>query len=218
MRRARNGAGHAAQNASKVRIIAGRWRGTRLEVPSVEGLRPSPDRVRETLFNWLQGRVAGARCLDLFAGSGALGFEAASRGAAEVVMIERDPRALAALRAAATRLGADRVEILGEDALVWLGRAADRRFDLVFVDPPFAAGLHQAVLDRLAPWLAPEAWVYVETASDGPVPSLPGREPRRQGNTRDTRSYRFAPQDRSATCDVAVTLAPSPGEQTPPTT
>ena len=207
-----------SKNAGKVRIIAGRWRGSRLDVPNVAGLRPSSDRVRETLFNWLQGDIAGACCLDLFAGSGALGLEAASRGAARVTMIERDPAALATLEASKARLRGEHVDVVAADALAWLARVPDRTFDVVFVDPPFAAGLHQAVLDRLAPWLAPEAWVYVETASDGPVPSLPGREPRRQGNTRDTRSFLFAPQDRSATCDVAVTLAPSPGEQTPPTT
>jgi len=202
----------------KVRIISGRWRGTRLEVPGVEGLRPSPDRVRETLFNWLQGQVAGARCLDLFAGSGALGFEAASRGAAEVVMIERDARALQALRAARDRLAASTIDIVGGDALAWLARPADRAFDLVFVDPPFAAGLHQRALDALRPWLAPAAWVYAEIARDALPPRLSGWSPRRQGETRDTRQILFAPTEDAALPDAAATLPPFPGDQTPPTT
>lgn len=202
----------------KVRIISGRWRGTRLEVPSVEGLRPSPDRVRETLFNWLQGRVAGARCLDLFAGSGALGFEAASRGAAEVVMIERDARALQALHAARDRLAASTIDIVGGDALAWLARPVDRAFDLVFVDPPFAAGLHQRALDALRPWLAPAAWVYVEIARDALPPSLSGWSPRRQGETRDTRQILFAPAQDAALPDAAATLASISGDQAPATT
>lgn len=173
--------------AGKVRIIAGRWRGSKLDVPDVTGLRPSSDRVRETLFNWLQSHIGGARCLDLFAGSGALGFEAASRGAAQVTMIERDAAALAGLHASARKLGADQVEIVAADALAWLAQVPDRAFDVVFVDPPFAAGLHRKTLDALAPWLAPAAQVYVETGRDATLPELAGFAPRREGATREVR-------------------------------
>jgi len=124
----------------RLRIIAGRWRGRRLTVPALPGLRPTPDRVRETLFNWLGPRVEGARCLDLFAGTGALGFEAASRGAAQVVMVEQASRAVAQLRSHAAALLADVVEVVDREALSWLG-GRFRRFDIVFLDPPFGRGL-----------------------------------------------------------------------------
>lgn len=201
---------HAAKNTGKVRIIAGRWRGSKLDVPDVAGLRPSSDRVRETLFNWLQGHIPGARCLDLFAGSGALGFEAASRGAAQVVMIERDPLAVAALRASHARLGGEGVEILAADALAWLARTPDRAFDVVFVDPPFAAGVHQKTLDALARWLAPGAQVYVETSRDAVLPALAGFVPRREGATREVRFALFHRAD----ADAPVTLAVPSGADT----
>lgn len=127
--------------------------------------------MRETLFNWLQFELAGATVLDLFAGSGALGFEAASRGAASVLMIEREPAVAASLRASAERLGAA-VEVLAEDALAWLARPAVRRIDLAFVDPPFAADLLPTALQRLSAHLAERAWVYVESAPDQ-APTLP---------------------------------------------
>jgi 16S rRNA (guanine966-N2)-methyltransferase len=133
-----------------VRIIGGRWRGSKLSVAEVAGLRPTADRVRETLFNWLQPKLAGARVLDLFAGTGALGLEAASRGAGTVVLIERDPALAASLRATAARLAADGpsvVEIVCNDALQWLSRAPGIQFDLVFVDPPFADALWQPALE-----------------------------------------------------------------------
>src|SRR5690606_40251179 len=152
-----------------VRIVAGRWRGTRLPVADAAGLRPTPDRVRETLFNWLQGRLAGANALDLFAGSGALGLEAVSRGASEAVLVERDPRLAGSLRGTVARLGAgDRVEVACADALAWLRASPRRAFDVVFLDPPFAAGLWEAVLAALEPWLAPDAWLYVESTADAP--------------------------------------------------
>ncbi len=198
-----------SRSAGKVRIIAGRWRGSKLDVPDVPGLRPSSDRVRETLFNWLQGHVAGARCLDLFAGSGALGFEAASRGAAQVTMIERDAAALAALRASAGRLGAGGVEIVAADALAWLARAPDRAFDVAFLDPPFSAGLHQKTLDALTPWLAPGAQVYVETGRDAAMPVLAGFAPRREGATREVR---FALLHRSGAGAPATLALPSGAE------
>jgi 16S rRNA (guanine966-N2)-methyltransferase len=171
----------------RVRIIAGRLRGSRIDVPAAQGLRPTADRVRETVFNWLAPHLHGAHCLDLFAGSGALGFEAASRGAAHVTMLERDPRAAAQLRATAQRLGVVEAEILAEDALRWLGRAPQPRYGIVFVDPPFDAGLHQRACEALVPWLAPEAWIHVESGRDA-VPAVPPDwHLHREGQTREVR-------------------------------
>ncbi len=170
-----------------VRIIAGGLRGSKLPVPDRPGLRPTSDRVRETLFNWLQPQVRGARVLDLFAGTGALGFEAASRGAAEVLLLERDPGLADALRASAARLRADAVRVETADALAWLGRPAHPGFDLAFVDPPFDAGLHDRALAALAPWLAPGARVYVESAADRAPACPPGWVLHREGRTRDVR-------------------------------
>lgn len=205
-------------DAGKVRLIGGRWRGSRLDVPLVEGLRPSPDRVRETLFNWLQGEVSGARCLDLFAGSGALGFEAASRGAGEVVMIERDPRALAALAGSRSRLQAEQVEIVAADALTWLAREPDRQFDLVFVDPPFAAGLLTRALAALEGWLAPRAWIYLELARADELALPPGFSLYREGRTREVR-YLLVRCRTPLPEDVApVTLGPPSGGDMPQAT
>lgn len=152
--------------SGKLRIISGKWRRRSLAVPHVEGLRPTPDRVRETLFNWLAGRVEGARCLDLYAGSGALGFEAASRGASRVVLVERDARAAANLREQARQLGAEQVEIVHADVLHWL-EGGDEPFDIVFLDPPYTDSDLGAVCERLerGGWLAAEALVYVETGN-----------------------------------------------------
>ena len=168
-----------------VRIIGGRLRGSKLPVPALPGLRPTADRVRETLFNWLAPMLPGARVLDLFAGTGALGFEAASRGASQVQLLERDASLANALRASATRLHADAVRVECADALAWLARPPTASFDLAFLDPPFAAGLWGECAQRLQPWLAADAWVYVES-SRGTAASLPGdwREHRR-GTTRE---------------------------------
>jgi 16S rRNA (guanine966-N2)-methyltransferase len=168
-----------------VRIIAGRLRGSKLPVADRPGLRPTSDRVRETLFNWLQPVLPGARVLDLFAGTGALGFEAASRGAADVRLVERDPALAANLRAQAERLRVDTVRVHLADALAWLRAPASERFDIVFLDPPFDAGLWEPAAALLAPWLAPSAWIYVE-APAGRDPVLPaGWIPHRSGATRD---------------------------------
>lgn len=121
----------------EVRIIGGQWKRTKLPVADRPGLRPTPDRVRETLFNWLGQTLAGWHCVDAFAGSGALGFEAASRGAGEVVLLERDPALAAQLQAVQQRLGATTVTIERVDALAWLARSAPASFDLVLLDPPF---------------------------------------------------------------------------------
>lgn len=150
-----------AAGMGRLRIIAGRWRGRRLPVPALPGLRPTPDRVRETLFNWLAPDLEGLKVLDLFAGSGALAFEALSRGAATAVLVERDRRACRQLEASRAELGAS-CHIVGDDVLGFLRRDTGR-YDLVFVDPPFAAELWLPVLQALPARLAPGHRVYLET-------------------------------------------------------
>jgi len=166
--------GHRAEPVGQLRIIGGRWRRRRLPVVSVPGLRPTPDRVRETLFNWLQPVLPEARCLDLFAGTGALGLEAASRGARQVVLVERDPRAVAALHRAVADLAADRLRIVADDVRRWLSGPGSP-FDIVFSDPPYGAGLTQPTCAALVAggWLAPDARIYLETESGGPEPATP---------------------------------------------
>ena len=163
---------------SEVRIIGGEWRGRKLHFPHGESLRPTPDRVRETLFNWLQFELVGRRCLDLFAGSGALGLEALSRGAAEVVFIERDPVAARSIGDTLARLACPRGRVEHCDALDWLariGRTPRPPFDIVFVDPPYASGLLGEAMARLEQCgcLAPGAWVYLEDAAARGAPELP---------------------------------------------
>jgi 16S rRNA (guanine966-N2)-methyltransferase len=153
-------------NKGVLRIIGGKYRSRRLRVPARPGLRPTPDRVRETLFNWLGQDLSDLACLDLFAGSGALGFEAASRGAALVAMVEKDRVALAELERNRTALGAAQVEIHGGDASAFLARQGVR-FDVVFLDPPFRQNALPALLDALPARLLPAARVYLE--SDVPV-------------------------------------------------
>lgn len=150
-------------NSSKgrIRIIGGEYRGRRIAVPDRADLRPTPDRVRETLFNWLGQRLDGRSCLDLFAGSGALGFEAASRGAARVVMVEQDRSVFEALKKTKAIIGAAAVELLLEDAFSYLKKTAER-FDVVFLDPPFRQNALPALLEALCARLAPGARVYVE--------------------------------------------------------
>jgi 16S rRNA (guanine966-N2)-methyltransferase len=149
---------------NRVRIIAGKWRSRIVKFPAAAELRPTPDRVRETLFNWLGQRLDGLACLDLFAGSGALGFEAASRGAARVVMVERDRTVAAALRESARDLEAVGVEVVESDAIAWLA-SAKQKFDVAFLDPPYASDLVARALAALPPVLAPGARVYVESSA-----------------------------------------------------
>ena len=156
----------------RLRIIGGRWRGRTLRVPDRPGLRPSGDRSREVLFNWLQGRTAGASSLDLFAGTGALGLEAASRGAARAVLVERDRELASALdRVRGEWPETESVEVVRADALRWLDTAIGP-LDLVFVDPPFGDRLHARVLDALLRpgLLAADARVYVESPAREPAP------------------------------------------------
>ena len=163
----------------RVRIIAGRWRGRRLAVEDEPDVRPTPDRVRETLFNWLAPRLPGARCLDLFAGTGALGFEAVSRGAAEAVLVDRSRAVGARLRDECERLGAGgAVKVVEADALQWLAcPPAAAPFDVVFVDPPHRLEVHREVAARLAEpgWLAPAAHVFLELVRRREPPELPER-------------------------------------------
>lgn len=191
------------QKTGQLRIIGGQWRSRKLAFPDVEGLRPTPDRVRETLFNWLQVVVPGARCLDLFAGSGALGLEALSRGAAQAVFVDQDAVATRCLRNHLQTLHATGAQVIQADALTWLQggrfrhpapstdgpvpRAQDAQepasphgatqvFDVVFVDPPYR--LYDLLQDYCARlevggWLAPRAYIYLETDSSRDVPPLP---------------------------------------------
>ena len=178
----------AAARPGTVRIIGGQWRGTRLLVPDRPGLRPTSDRVRETLFNWLMPALPGARVLDLFAGSGALGLEAASRGAAAVQLVESDPPLASALSDAVQRLQAgDRVAVQRADALAFLRSHSEAHFDIAFVDPPFAAGLWPAVLELLPACMAATAWLYLESPTDI-TPHLPPEWAlHRENHTRDVR-------------------------------
>lgn len=146
-----------------VRIIGGEWRRSLLPVADKPGLRPTPDRVRETLFNWLGQDLAGWRVLDAFAGSGALGFEAASRGAAEVLLLERDPELVASLEAARTKLKATQVRVQRADAISWLRGGPAQAFELVLLDPPFGAGLSAPAVAAAARLVVPDGFIYLES-------------------------------------------------------
>lgn len=156
----------ASSPSGQIRIIGGRWKRTSIAVRHAPGLRPTPDRVRETLFNWLGQRLDGWRCLDLFAGSGALGLEAASRGAAEVVLVESDAVAARAIEALLRRLGADAgVQVRCAMAQSWLARQgpAVEPFDLIFLDPPFGRDLADSVMPACVRLLAPDGLIYLES-------------------------------------------------------
>ena len=164
---------------SRVRIVGGEWRSRLLDVTRVPGLRPTPDRVRETLFNWLGQDLDGLHCLDLFAGSGILGFEAASRGAEKVTMVEYAPRAYSALKQAKETLLAPQVEIIRGDAVKFL-QSTPRKFDVVFLDPPY----RQNWIERVAPMIdrimQPDGWLYVE--SEATVTHLGGWQTVKKGH------------------------------------
>jgi len=159
---------------NELRIIAGQWRGRRVAFPDSEGLRPTGDRIRETLFNWLQAYLPGARCLDLFAGSGALGLEALSRGAAEVVFVERARPVVQSLEANLSKLQAQGGRVIQLDAMRYLD-GAPRPFDVVFLDPPFGSDIIGACCSRLEDggWLSADAFVYLEHDAAKPLPPLP---------------------------------------------
>jgi 16S rRNA (guanine966-N2)-methyltransferase len=167
-------AARRAGRARVLRIIGGTWRGRKLRFPAGADIRPTPDRVRETLFNWLGAAVRGARCLDLFAGSGALGLEALSRGAAQVTFVERDAAAVQALRLLLREWQAGDARVVHADALRYLAGEA-RPFDLVFLDPPFASPLlgGAAALLESRGWLKAGARIYVECPARAGLPRLP---------------------------------------------
>ena len=157
-----------------LRIIGGEWRGRRIRFPGRGGIRPTPDRVRETLFNWLMAKVPGSHCLDLFAGSGALGLEALSRGAAHATFVERDRASAASLRETTASLAPGRATVVEADAIAWLA-TAPRAFDVVFLDPPFADVIlaeSMRLLDAHG-WLAEGAFVYLESPARAGSPLLP---------------------------------------------
>ena len=160
--------------ANTLRIIGGEWRGRRIRFPGKGGIRPTPDRVRETLFNWLAAFVPGRRCLDLFAGSGALGLEALSRGATFVTFIERDRENAARLRETTALLAPARATVFQADTLTWL-LGPSQPHEIAFLDPPFDAGFlaDSMQLLELRGWLAPEAFVYIETRAEQGAPGLP---------------------------------------------
>lgn len=172
--------------AHSIRIIGGQWRGTRIPVAAREQLRPSADRVRETLFNWLAPELPGARCLDLFAGTGVLGFEALSRGAARSVLVENDVALVTPMETLKARLKTELAEVHRADALSWLNGAATP-YDIVFLDPPFRHAAVAAVLARLQHgWLAPRALVYVECEREAAF-ELGALSVHREGKTRQLR-------------------------------
>ncbi len=154
--------------ANQLRIIGGRWRGTKLKFPNIAAIRPTPDRVRETVFNWLQTDVLDAQCLDLFAGSGALGLEALSRGARTVTLVDREVAIGSYLRDALQRLQCEQSIVQSMDSLEFL-RGPSRPFDIVFLDPPFAASMDTNLLSQVCTqlesrdWLSTHAWIYIES-------------------------------------------------------
>jgi 16S rRNA (guanine(966)-N(2))-methyltransferase RsmD len=160
------GARPAASAPGMVRIIGGEWKRSKLAVAAAPGLRPTPDRVRETLFNWLGQDLSGLRCLDAFAGSGALGFEAASRGATEVLLIEQAPALVASLRDNATRLQASQITVQRGDALSLMRQRAGQAWDVVFLDPPFGDGQNEALfrdaLKAARDLVSPNGSLYLE--------------------------------------------------------
>lgn len=159
----------------EVRIIGGEWRGRKLPVLEADGLRPTSDRIRETLFNWLQFELPTAHCLDVFAGSGALGFEALSRGAAQVVMLEKSAVIAQQLKQNAGLLKTAKAEIHQSDSLQFLAKPASQTFKVVFVDPPFQQGLMQPTMDALFSqgWVSDQAWLYLEQEKSLDWPTLP---------------------------------------------
>jgi len=174
----------AGNHVGKLRIIGGEWRSRQLPVVDLPGLRPTTDRVRETLFNWIQNDIPGARCLDLFAGSGALGFEAASRGAASVSMIELQNNAMQVLKSNKQLLGsnigdtpsrAENIELIQQNALIWLAAYQGKPFDVVFLDPPFDSDYLEKTIELLGEQacLSANACIYLECANSQQLPELP---------------------------------------------
>lgn len=163
------------KQANSVRIIAGQWRGRKLPVRNAEGLRPTTDRVRETLFNWLMPYLSGSHCLDLFAGTGILGLEAVSRGAVQSLLIEKNKQAAASIQHVVAEFNAsDQVSVNNTDALLLTKKTAKKNYDIVFVDPPYQLNCQSALCQALEDnnWLSNEAFIAVEAAK-GATLSLP---------------------------------------------
>ncbi|MEX0424703.1 16S rRNA (guanine(966)-N(2))-methyltransferase [Providencia rettgeri] len=158
----------------QIRIIGGKWRGRKLPVRDSEGLRPTTDRIKETLFNWLMPIIRDARCLDCFAGSGSLGFEALSRFAETVTFIELDKQNAQLLTENKTRLQADNATVVNHNSLNFLSQAGTP-FDVVFIDPPFRKGLLNETIQLLEKnqWLAEKSWIYVESEAESPLTDIP---------------------------------------------
>lgn len=160
------------KKTGELRLIAGQWRGRKLPILTTEGLRPTTDRVRETLFNWLQFDIQGAQVADLFAGSGSLGFEAASRGAQQVTLIEMDKAAARQLNQNVSRLSAPQINVIQQSALDWLNAESTQptKLDIVFIDPPFNKSLVSPTLEALkrGGWLHSDSLIYVESEHNLP--------------------------------------------------
>lgn len=161
--------------SGEIRIIGGDWRGRKLPVLDAEGLRPTSDRVRETLFNWLQFEIAGTHCLDLFAGSGALSFEALSRGAVSATLLELDAKNVQQLKQNLNALTANNAQVIQTDSLLWLDQSPEKTFDMVFIDPPFHKALMQPAVDALflQSYINDQAWLYLEQEKSLDWPTLP---------------------------------------------
>lgn len=160
--------------ASKIRIIAGEWRSRQLPIPNVEGLRPTPDRVRETLFNWINHHIPGAQCGDFFCGSGALGLEALSRGAKHVTFVDNSRVVSQQMTTNLATLGATNADVIAQNTATYLDETPPRPMDIIFLDPPFRKGW----LDQIVPlldkgWLAKQALVYIEMEKEAALPTLP---------------------------------------------
>jgi len=183
----------AARGQQSLRIIAGQWRSRKIHFPDLPQLRPTPDRVRETLFNWLMPVIDGARCLDLFAGSGALGLEALSRGASEVVFVDRDRQVQAYLNDTFKLLKTEQGRVIQADALDYLAGAASG-FDIVFLDPPYQSDLLLPCCQALEAghWLNPNAYIYIESSSTMPTGELPGHWQVLREKTAGQVAYRLA--------------------------
>ena len=163
------------RNANQLRIIGGKWRGRKLNFPDVPDLRPTGDRIRETLFNWLQGDIPGSQCLDLFAGSGALGWEALSRGAKQVVFLDSHSKVIRQLKESSKLLACDQAQFIQADAREYLNNQQSTPFDVVFLDPPFKQEILQKLVNLLyeKQWLASHAKIYLEMDVNTTTPVLP---------------------------------------------
>jgi 16S rRNA (guanine966-N2)-methyltransferase len=171
------GAANKKPRPGRLRIVAGKWRSRLLDIADVPGLRPTSERVRETVFNWLAPSIQGARCLDLFAGTGALGFEALSRGAAQVVFVENSRRAIEAIENSAKKLGAKEAVVHHGDAVEYVRNAGPAAFDIIFLDPPFADDRLEALCRQIDERgiLAPGGRIYLEQDRAKPDPEIPER-------------------------------------------